>query len=103
MNTLTVKSDLKTKLSKIDVVYLVKNGKITEFFDFDGVLVPRGTILSDKDTLGTRILFTDKFEALYHNMLECISNGKPLSNYNHSKYFSRYVERLNVEHPEYVL
>jgi len=48
MNTLTVKSDLKTKLSKIDVVYLVKNGKITEFFDFDGVLVPRGTILSSK-------------------------------------------------------
>lgn len=54
-------------------------------------------------TVENENVFETKFDAMYANIISNLQKGKPLSNYRASKYYNEYIERLKVEHPEYII
>jgi hypothetical protein len=48
-------------------------------------------------------IYETRIDLLYDIFLAKLKAGKPLSNYASSKYYGEYIERLKIDHPEYLI
>jgi hypothetical protein len=83
----------------IPVCYIILNDGITECYKIsDGIFVPTHAVIKHESKE-----YTDRNDALYFNFLEKVKNGKKVTNFKTSRYYKMYLERIEKEHPEYLI
>jgi len=77
---------------------------LDQYVEIKGLLIPFGVDFYSIDDLpSNKELFRNHKDALFSMLLFRIKRGVPLSNYKKSKYYKYYLERLQKDHPEYLL
>jgi hypothetical protein len=80
--------------------FLYSGISVTEVYDFGDFLVPVNVLIKKRKN---SILFNNKFDAMYKMLLYNLEKGKKIENYKSSKYYKKYIERLKIENPEYLI
>ena len=87
----------------MEVRYLVRGGTIEKYHLIGEYYVPAIVTPLKIDEIKHDYEFDDLFEANYCKLCYNLKRGKPFKNYKGSKYYKRYVERLELEYPEYLI
>jgi len=94
-----MKDELEDRL-----VWYEKNGKIFGYYRVDGFLIPQSSnVYKESQLASTHNYYETKSEAMYACVVKNLQAGKPLDNYKRSPYYNEYVQRLKIEHPEYII
>ena len=94
--------ELKEKLEKC-IIHYVRNGHVHSYYNIDGILFPLSNEIKTLDEAKPDAVFSDIREARYHMLVNKLQEGKSLSDYRASPYYSFYVDRLEIDYPEYVI
>lgn len=84
----------------LEIKYVIINAIVYPVYDLgDDNFVQITQVFKQKDVK----IFNTKVDALYTCVIQRLQNGAPLSNYKSSKFYNEYVQRLKIEHPEYII
>jgi len=86
------------------IIWIKKEKYICGYIEIDGLYVPQSSkIYTKEEIVNNAEIFNTKEDALYARFIESMQNDSKLSNFKGSKHFNMYMERLQKEHPEFLV